>query len=123
MTPEHEPGVEERRLRRGRSPGARTQECEQHGTRQQNVSGLLRATVDVASGGHNMQRHSDHQQAGGTDVYRLKAAVARPESRADGSPGRHGKKEQSQERQDPGVFVARGGQLEVLDDASIGAER
>ena len=79
--------------------------------------------MDVATGGHDVQRQSDHQQAGRTDMCGLKAPVARPQSLAGGRSRRHGKKEQSEERQDPGVLVARSGRLEVLDDAVVGTKQ
>jgi len=122
MTPEHESAIEARR-RRSRSLGARTQQCEQHGAGHQNISGHLHGTMDVTTGGHDVQRQSDHQQAGRSDMCGLKAPVARPQSLAGGRSGGHGKKEQNEERQDPGVLVARGGELDVLDDLAVGAEQ
>jgi hypothetical protein len=79
--------------------------------------------MNVTTRSQHVHGESDHQQAGRADVYGLKAAVARPKPPADCSAGRHRKKEQREQRQDPGVFVTGSGQLEMLDDPVIGAER
>ena len=81
------------------------------------------ATVHVTARSQYVHRQSDHQQASGADVRGLKAPVARPQPRADCSVGWHGKKEQREQRQDPGVFVTGGGQLDMFNDAMIDAKQ
>jgi hypothetical protein len=83
----------------------------------------MRTTMDVTIRSQYVHRQSDHQQAGRADVRGLKVPVARPKPPADCSAGRHGKKEQREQRQDPGVFVTRGGQLDMLNDPVIDAEQ
>jgi hypothetical protein len=83
----------------------------------------VRAIVDVPGGRQDMHGHSDHQQAGRADMRGLKGAVARPKPRADRSPGRQGKKEQREQRQDSRVFVAGSGGLYMLDGHMIDSER
>jgi hypothetical protein len=83
----------------------------------------MRATMDVTIRSQYVHRQSDHQQASRADVCGLKVPVARPKPPADCSAGRHGKKEQREQRQDPGVFVTGGGQLDMLNDPVIDAEQ
>jgi len=123
MPSEHESAEEARRLLSRQSLGARTQQCEQHDARQQSVGDYMRATMNVTTRSHYVHRQGDHQQAGRADVRGLKGPVARPKPPADCSAGRSGKKEQREQRQDPGVFVTRGGQLDMLNDPVIDAEQ
>jgi len=123
MPSEHESPEQARRLRSRPSPGPRTQQRKQHDSGEQKVSDRMRAAMDVASRGQNMHRESHQQEAGRSDMHGLEVPVSRPELPASCSSGRHGEKQQGEQRQDPGVLVARGGRLEVLDDAVIGAER
>ena len=83
----------------------------------------MRATMDVTSRGQYVHRKSDHQQAGRADVRGLKVPVAGPKPPADCTGGRHGKKKQRNQREEAGVFVTRGSQLDVLDDPVIDAEQ
>jgi len=83
----------------------------------------MSATVDVTTRSQHVQRQSDHQQTGRADVCGLKVPVARPKPPADCSAGWHGKKEQREQRQHPGVFVTGGGQLDMLKDSVIDAEQ
>jgi hypothetical protein len=83
----------------------------------------MRVTTDITTRSQYVHRQSDHQQAGCADVRGLKVPVARPKPPAERSTGRHCKEEQSEQRQDPGVFVSGGGQLDMLNDTVIGAER
>jgi hypothetical protein len=105
------------------SLGARTQQGEQHDAREQYVCDRVRAAVDVTIRSQYVHRQSDHQQAGRADMGGLKVPVARPDSPADRRTGRHGKKEQREERQDPRVFITGGRQLDMLDNAMIDAEQ
>ena len=123
MPSEHESAEEARRLLSRPSLDARTQHCEQHDARQQRVGDYMRATMDVTTRSQYVHRQSDHQQAGGADMRGLKVPVARPKPPADCSAGRHGKKEQREQRQDPSVFVTGGGQLDMLNDPVIDAEQ
>ena len=123
MPSEHESAAEARQLLSRLSLGARTQQCEQHDTRQQSVCDYMCATMDVATRSQYVHRQSDHQQAGCADVCGLKVPVARPKPPADCGAGRHGKEEEREQRQDPGVFVTRGGQLDMLNDPVIDAEQ
>ena len=122
MPSEHEPAEEARRLSR-LALAARTQQCEQHDARYQGVYDFMCATMDVTTRSQYVHGQSDHEQAGGADVCRLKVAVAGPEPPTDCSGGRHGEKKQHKQRQHPGVFVTGGGQLEMLDDSAIDAEQ
>ncbi len=107
---EHESAEEERRRLLSRlSLGARTQQCEQRAARQRGVYDHMRATMDVTARSQYVHRQTDHQQAGRADVCGLKVSVARPKPPADPNAGWHGKEEQREQRQDPGVFVAGGG--------------
>ena len=83
----------------------------------------MRPTPHVTSGTEYMHRQSNHQQTGRADVCGLKVPVARPKPPADCSAGWHGKKEQREQRQHPGVFVTGGGQLDMLKDSVIDAEQ
>jgi len=123
MPSEHESAEEARRLLSRPSLDARAQHCEQHDARQQGVGDYTRATVDVTTRSQYVHRQSDHQQAGGADMRGLKVPVARPKPPADCSAGRHGKKEQREQRQDPSVFVTGGSQLDMLNDPVIDAEQ
>jgi len=122
MPSEHEPAEEARRLSR-LALAARTQQCEQHDARYQDVYDFMCATMDVTTRSQYVHGQSDHEQAGGADVCGLKVAVAGPEPPTDRSGGRHGEKKQHKQRQHPGVFVTGGGQLEMLDDPAIDAEQ
>src|SRR5215469_16815441 len=121
MPSEHEAAEETRRL--SRPPGAATEQCEQRDARQQGVYDDVRLTMDVTTGSQYVHRQSDDQQAGRADVRGLKVPVAWPKPPAHCGAGRHRKKEQSEQRQDAGVFVTRSGQLDMLDDAMISAEQ
>ena len=83
----------------------------------------MRAAMDVTTRGQDVQRQSNHQQAGCGDVCGLKVPVVGPKPPADCRASRHGKKEQREQRQDPGEFVTGGGQLEMLNDLVIDAEQ
>lgn len=83
----------------------------------------MRTTVNETIRRQHVNGQSDHQQAGGPDVRGLKVPVPWPKPPAQCRTGRHGKKEQREERQDSGVFVTRRGQLDMLDHAMIGAEQ
>lgn len=122
MSAEHETAEERRPL--SRVPlGASPQQREEHDAREQKVRDYACPTMDVTTRSEYVHRESDDEQAGRSDVRGLKVPVAWPQPPADSSASWHGKKEQCEQRQDTGVFVARGGQLEVLDDAVIGAEQ
>ncbi len=123
MPTEYQSADEARRLLSGLPLGARTQQGEQSDARQQSVCDCMRTTVDVTTRSQDVHRESDHQQAGRADMCSLKVPVMRPKARPDCRPGRHGKKEQRQQRQDPGEFVPGGGRLDMLDDPVIDAER
>src|SRR5215831_13595902 len=122
MPSEHEAAEGTRRLS-GPSPGASTQQCEQRDGRQQSVCDDVRLAMDVTTRSQYVHRQSDDQQAGRADVRGLKVPVAWPNSPADCGAGWHGKKKQSEQRQDPGMFVGRGGQLEMLNGVVIRAEQ
>ena len=122
MPSEHEAAEETRRLSRP-PPGAPTQQCEQRDARQQGVCDDVRLTMDVTTRSHYVHRESDDQQAGRGDVRSLKVPVAWPKPPADTRAGWHGKEEHSEQCQDAGDFVTRGGQLEMLNDAVISAEQ
>ena len=79
--------------------------------------------MDVTTRSHYVHRESDDQQAGRGDVRSLKVPVAWPKPPADTRAGWHGKEEHSEQCQDAGDFVTRGGQLEMLNDAVISAEQ
>ena len=122
MPAEHEP-AEKTRLRSRLSPAAPPQQCEQHDAGQQNVCDCAPPTMDVTTGGQYVHRESDDQQAGRSDVRGLKVPVAWPQLPANCRARRHGKKDQGEKRHDPGVFVTRSCQLDMLNDAVIGAEQ
>jgi len=123
MSSEHESTGEARRLPRQRSLGACTQQCEQDAARQQSVCQGMRATMDVTIRPQYVYRQSENQQAGRADMRGLKVPVARPNSPADCSTSRHRKKEQREQCQDPGEFVTRSAQLEMLNSPVICAEQ
>jgi hypothetical protein len=123
MPSEHESADEARWLLSRQSPDARTQQCEQHDARQQNIYDYMRATMDITTRSHYVHRESDQQQAGGADVCGLKVPMAGPQPPADCTGGRHGKKEQREQRQNPRVFVAGSCQLDVFSDPVIDAEQ
>ena len=108
---------------RHRSPGARTQQREQHDSGQQNVRHNVRATFDVTTRRDDVDRQCDHQQARSAHVCRLEGAVTRPEPRTDRSAGRHGKEEKREDPQHSRIFVAGRRQLYVLDNAVIDPQR
>jgi hypothetical protein len=83
----------------------------------------MRAAMDVTIRSHYVHRQSDHQQAGCADVRGLKVPVARPKPRADCSAGRQGEKEKREQRYNPGEFVTRGGQLDMLNHPVVDAEQ
>jgi hypothetical protein len=83
----------------------------------------MRTTMHVTTGSQDVHRESDHQQAGRTDMCGLKVPVTRPKPRPNCRPGRHGKKEQREQRQDPGEFVPGCGRLDMLDDPMIDAKQ
>ena len=83
----------------------------------------MRAAMNVTTRSQQVHCESHHQQAGRTDVRRLKVPVAWPKPPADRCAGRHGKKEQAEEREDSGVFVTRSGELDVLEHPPIGGEQ
>lgn len=123
VPPEHEPADETPALLSRLTLGAPTQQGEQHDARQQNVGDDMRAAMDIASGGQDVHREKNDQQAGRDDMCRLEIAVARPQPRAECSTRRHAEKEQRDQSQDPGILVAWGCQLEMLHHGVIGAER
>jgi hypothetical protein len=123
MPSEHESADKARRLLSRLSAGACAQQCEQCDARQQSVGDYVRTTMDVTTRCHYVHRQSDHQQAGRGDVPGLKGPVAWPKPRAHCSAGRHGKKDQREQRQYPGIFVTGSGQLDVLNDPVIHAEQ
>ena len=123
MPSEYESAEEARRLLRRQSPDARAQQCEQHDARQQNVYDYMRTMMDVTTRSQYVHRESDQQQAGCADVCGLKVPMAGPEPPADCTGGRHGKKEQREERQNPGVFVTGSSQPDVFNDPVIDAQQ
>jgi hypothetical protein len=123
MPSEHQSAGEARGLLSWLTLGTPTQQCEQRDAREQGVDDYVRTTMDVTTCGQHVHRQSNHQQAGCADVKSLKVPVARPKPPADRSASRYGKKEQRQQRQDPGVFVAGSGQLDMLSDPVIDAEQ
>ena len=76
MPSEHESAEEARRLLRGLSLSAGSQQSEQHDARQQSVCDQMRAAMDVTIRSHYVHRQSDHQQAGCADVRGLKVPMA-----------------------------------------------
>jgi hypothetical protein len=83
----------------------------------------MRATMDVTTRSQHVHRQGDHQQTGGADVRGLKVPVARPKPSPDCSAGGDGKKKQREQREDPGVFITRGGRLDMLEDPVIDNEQ
>jgi hypothetical protein len=78
MPSEHESAEEARWLLSRLPPDTRTQQCEQHDARQQNVYDYMRATMDVTTRSQYVHRESDQQQAGRADVCGLKVPMAGP---------------------------------------------
>jgi len=115
--------AERTRARSRLSLGAPSQQCQQRDARHQNICNYVHPTLDVTTGSHYVHRQGDDQQAGRTNVRGLKVPVAWPQPPADCGARGQGEKEQSEQRQNPGVFVTRGGQLDMLNNAVIGAEQ
>ena len=79
--------------------------------------------MDVTIRSQDVYRQNDDQQAGRADVCGLEVPVSRPKAPAHGCPGRQRKKKQREQSEDPGVFIARRGRLDVLDRAVVDGEQ